>query len=68
VAGARRLVRAGVIGRRDSVVAILTGHLLKDPSAVMAYHESRAGRANPPIEIEPRLSDVEKVLRRLIRA
>ena len=67
VAGARRLVRQGVIGRRESVLAILTGHLLKDPAAVMAYHESRARRSNPPIEIEPRLSEVERVLGRAIR-
>ncbi len=31
VAGTRRLVREGRIRRSDSVVAILTGHVLKDP-------------------------------------
>ena len=33
VAGVRALVARGVIGRDERVVAILTGHLLKDPSA-----------------------------------
>jgi len=64
VAGARRLVREGVIRRSDSVVAILTGHVLKDPGVVMDFH-SRPGRhRNPPVTIEARLSDVERLLKR----
>jgi threonine synthase len=65
VAGARQLARAGRIRRGDSVVAVLTGHLLKDPQAVLDYHAGRAWRANPPREIAPRLAEVEKVLRKL---
>jgi len=38
VAGARKLVAAGVIGRGERVVGILTGHLLKDPEIVVDYH------------------------------
>ena len=38
VAGARRLRSEGVIGEDDRVVAILTGHQLKDPTATVAYH------------------------------
>jgi len=38
VAGAKRLAEEGVIGRRDRVVCILTGHQLKDPTATVAYH------------------------------
>jgi threonine synthase len=38
VAGAKRLAQEGVIGRRDRVVCILTGHQLKDPTATVAYH------------------------------
>jgi threonine synthase len=34
VAGIRSLVSAGTIGRGQSVVAILTGHVLKDPAAI----------------------------------
>jgi threonine synthase len=38
VAGAKRLVSEGVIGRDERVVCILTGHQLKDPDATVAYH------------------------------
>jgi threonine synthase len=64
VAGVRRLRRAGVIRPRDSVVAVLTGHLLKDPQAVMDYHASGARSANPPQAVEPTLSAVARILRR----
>ena len=64
VAGTRRLVREGVIQKRHSVVAILTGNLLKDPDAVMDFHGRRGRLRNPPVEIEPRLSDVERLLKR----
>ena len=65
VAGIRRLVRADVIRPGQSVVAVLTGHLLKDPDVVIDYHlRGRGPRANRPIEIEPRLAAVEAVLRK----
>src|SRR4029077_8288712 len=35
VAGVRELVRRGEIGRADSVVAVLTGHILKDPGILL---------------------------------
>jgi threonine synthase len=38
VAGAKLLREQGVIGASDRVVCILTGHLLKDPTATVAYH------------------------------
>jgi threonine synthase len=38
VAGARKLRQEGVIAPSDSVVCILTGHQLKDPTATVAYH------------------------------
>ena len=63
VAGVRRLVREGTIRKGQSVVAILTGHLLKDPGIVLEYHSRRGGRRNPPVSIEPRLADVERVLK-----
>ena len=50
--------------RGDSVVAILTGHVLKDADAVMRYHASGARGANHPLEIEGRLAEVERVLER----
>jgi threonine synthase len=63
VAGVRQLRERGVIKRGDSVVAILTGHVLKDAETVMRYHESRSARARPPVEIEPTVAAVERVLR-----
>ncbi len=65
VAGARRLAREGVIGAEERVVAVLTGHLLKDPEILVRYHQGTSPappRANPPLEIEPSLAAVERVL------
>jgi threonine synthase len=50
VAGVKKLVASGVIGANDRVVAILTGHLLKDPAS--------AG-SNRPIEIDPTLEAIQ---------
>ncbi len=38
VAGAKILREQGIIAPSDRVVCILTGHLLKDPNATVAYH------------------------------
>jgi threonine synthase len=67
VAGVRQLLSSGVIARGDHVVAVLTGHVLKDPDAVIDYHRaSEAGPyRNPPIEIEARVADVAAVLARM---
>ena len=65
VAGVARLRREGVIGASERVVAVLTGHLLKDPGALVRYHQESdpaPQRANRPIEIEARVSEVERVL------
>ena len=65
VAGVRKLVEQGVIRKEERVVAILTGHVLKDPGILLRYHQEAdppPPRANHPIEIEPSLSAVEKVL------
>jgi threonine synthase len=40
VAGLRKLVEERVIAPSDRVVCILTGHVLKDPDATVAYHSS----------------------------
>ncbi len=66
VAGARKLVAQGVIRRDARVVAILTGHILKDPGLLLRYHQETSpapSRANRPVEIEASLSAVEAVLR-----
>jgi threonine synthase len=46
VAGARQLRSEGVIGSDERVVCILTGHLLKDPDATVAYHTTDQERFN----------------------
>jgi len=38
VAGIKKLTAAGKIGKNESVVAVLTGHVLKDPDYVAHYH------------------------------
>ncbi len=38
VAGIRKLASTAHIGREESVVAVLTGHVLKDPDYVSQYH------------------------------
>jgi len=65
IAGARKLVSEGVIRRNDRVLAILTGHILKDPGLLLSYHQQidpPPPRANRPVEIEPTLSEVERAM------
>ena len=65
VAGVRQLQARGLIERDSRVVAVLTGHVLKDPGAVVTYHqetEPRPEHANRPIEIDARVSQVERIL------
>jgi threonine synthase len=64
-AGVRQLVRAGVIAPDDRVVAVLTGHVLKDPGILAWYHQDEAPpppRANRPTEIDATLAAIERVL------
>jgi threonine synthase len=65
VAGVAKLRREGVIGKSERVVAVLTGNLLKDPGALVKYHqemEPPPNRANRPIEIDPDVAEVERVM------
>ena len=74
VAGAKKLVEEGIIGKDERVVCILTGYQLKDPNATVAYHGtdreffekvlgSRGVKttqyANHPVSVE---NDIEKIL------
>ena len=66
LAGARELRRRGTIASGERVVAILTGHILKDPGLLLKYHQEMDPAptwANRPIEIEPSLSEIERVLK-----
>ena len=65
VAGVRQLVKAGIIKKRHRVVAVLTGHVLKDPGALLTYHqetEPPPRYANRPVEIDADLRAVARVL------
>jgi threonine synthase len=65
VAGARSLAARGLIRRGDSVVAVLTGHILKDPGILLQYHRDTdppPALANRPLEIDADLGAVERVL------
>jgi threonine synthase len=41
LAGIRKLTAAGVMGRSDDVVAVLTGNVLKDPDYIYRYHTGK---------------------------
>ena len=70
VAGAKKLVEAGVIDPEAKVVGILTGNILKDPDAVIGYHKDelfdhyriRGTFANKPQLIDPEIGAVKKAL------
>lgn len=65
LAGLRQLVGNGQVKDGDRVVAILTGHILKDPGLLLRYHqeiEPPPPGANRPIEIDPDLREIERVL------
>ena len=68
VAGVKKLVAQGVIRRDERVVAILTGHMLKDSEATLGYHTDQLdgiapATPNRPVTIEPTLNDVLRLLR-----
>jgi threonine synthase len=63
VAGVRKLAGDGTISRSDRVVAVLTGHILKDPGILLDYHkDTTRPMANTPIEIDAEIGAVERVL------
>ena len=69
VAGLRKLVAGGVIAPDAEVVAILTGHLLKDPDAVIAYHLEGGGPAalaNPPVRVPGDPAVIRRVLEQML--
>lgn len=65
VAGARALAASGVIKQGDVVVAVLTGHILKDSGILLEYHRDADppnAYSNRPIEIDATVGEVERVL------
>jgi len=73
VAGAKKLVDQGIIDPEEKVVGILTGNILKDPDAVIGYHQNtlqekniKGTYANLPISVKPNLDEVEKVIKKIL--
>ena len=67
LAGTRKLVETGIIQSHETVVGILTGHLLKDPDATIGYHQNtlerlKANHANQLHPIEPDIDAVTHIL------
>ncbi|MBS0209611.1 MAG: threonine synthase [Planctomycetes bacterium] len=78
VAGAKLLCSEGIIGADETVVCILTGHQLKDPTATVAYHTTdqamfnevlgsrgvrRAAFANRAVAVPNDLDEIVKVIK-----
>ena len=71
LAGIRRLVASGMIGKSQSVIAVLTGNLLKDPSYTIDYHTEKLALAgveisghflNKPLRSAANKNEILKVL------
>ncbi|GAC1517354.1 MAG: threonine synthase [Gemmatimonadaceae bacterium] len=61
VAGVRQLARTGTIQPGDRVVALLTGHVLKD-TAILTEDSARAEHRARILEIEPQTAAVARAL------
>ena len=67
LAGLRRLVTEGIVQPDETVVALLTGHILKDTEAITAYHlddvdgAARRG-ANRPVRVAAELPALERAV------
>jgi threonine synthase len=65
VAGVRKMIAGGVIKPEETVVGILTGNLLKDPTATVDYHTGawpEAKFANAPVQVEADIGLVREVI------
>lgn len=67
LAGTAKLVRQGIIRPHETVVGILTGHILKDPEATIHYHSRRldgieAHHPNALLSAEPSIEAISRIL------
>lgn len=60
VAGVRAAVKSGLISPDESIVGVLTGHVLKDPDALS---HPNANGPNVPVEVEPTIDAIDRALR-----
>jgi threonine synthase len=73
LAGLRKLTARGIVARGADVVAVLTGHVLKDPDYIHKYHLGQlrtpsgapiqAAFANPPLVVPNDPARIEELLR-----
>jgi threonine synthase len=64
VAGTKKLVESGEILPDDMVVGILTGHILKDISALVNYHYNPRNQfSNNPMTIKANVEEVLKLVK-----
>ena len=56
IAGVKELARRGLIAPDETVVAVLTGHILKDPGILIEAYRER------PIEVDATLPAIERAL------
>ena len=67
LAGTQKLVERGIIQRGDTVLGVLTGHVLKDPEATIGYHADALpgitpGLRNPMLHAEADLEQIVALL------
>jgi threonine synthase len=67
LAGTRKLVDSGVIRPDETVVGILTGHILKDPDATIGYHSQSldnltAAYPNTLYQAEPSADEIAQIV------
>ena len=55
IAGLKKLVKNGVIGKNERVVCVTTGHGLKDPDTAVKMSEK-------PVEVEAEMTAIEDAL------
>jgi len=83
VAGIKKLVARGAIKNDEHVVAVLTGHLLKDTDYVIKYHSEQLSIpwegipedeqrivghfSNQPVKVDASQSAIKKVLDRMTK-
>lgn len=63
LAGLKKLVNKGIIQRGETVVGLLTGHVLKDADAIIGYHNNTLDNitANYPNHIQDARASVEEL-------
>lgn len=69
LAGTRKLVEKGIIRSDETVLGVLTGHVLKDPDATIGYHSNQLEDISPQHQnhLLQAGDDIEEITRILTR-